>query len=166
MGHRHVWGQQEALKQFSPHDHNPLRPTRAHRYRHRPGQDTGREHVTTGHDVSGTRHTRVAHRPQLQHGEQRVRRPMNELPNRRVPSKAWRARLGNYLSQAARDIAAALDEVGPPGFTVIASWVHPEPESVLLHGGIGRRGIALSPNGGSASVDDRAPYRDAARADA
>jgi len=87
---------------------------------------------------------------------------MNELPDRSVPSKAWRAGLGNYLSQAARDIAAALDEVVPPGFAVIASWVHPEPEIVLVHEGIGIRGIALSPNGRLDSVDDLPPYLDAA----
>lgn len=91
---------------------------------------------------------------------------MKELPDRRVPSEAWRARLGNYLSQAARDIAAALDEVVPPGFAVIASWVHPEPEIVLVHEGIGIRGIVLSPNGQLDSVDDLPPYLDAALSEA
>src|SRR6266480_1511528 len=54
----------------------------------------------------------------------------------------------------------------PPGFAVIASWVHPEPEIVLVHEGIGIRGIALSPNGKLDSVDDLPPYLDAALSEA
>jgi hypothetical protein len=91
---------------------------------------------------------------------------MNELPDRRAPSEVWRARLGNSLSQAAKDMAAALDEVVPPGFAVIASWVHPEPEIVLVHEGIGIRGIVLSPNGQLDSVDDLPPYLDAVLSEA
>jgi len=91
---------------------------------------------------------------------------MNELPDRRVLSKAWRARLGIYLSQAARDVAAALNEVVPPGFAVIASWVHPEPEIILVHEGIGVRGIVLSANGQLDSVDALPPYLDAVLSEA
>lgn len=91
---------------------------------------------------------------------------MNELPDRHALSKAWRARLVNYLAQAAKDMAGALDEVVPPGFAVIASWVHPEPEIVLVHEGIGIRGIVLSANGPLDSADDLPAYLDTALSEA
>jgi hypothetical protein len=49
---------------------------------------------------------------------------------------------------------------------VIASRVHPEPEIVLVHDGIGIREIVLSANGELDSIDDLPPYLNAALSEA
>lgn len=47
------------------------------------------------------------------------------------------------LPLAAKAIASAINEVIPDGYSVIASWVDHDPMIILVHDGVGVRGVAL-----------------------
>jgi hypothetical protein len=65
------------------------------------------------------------------------------------------------LAELAREMAAAINDIVPPGFTVIASWVTEDPMVMLVHDGVGIRGVTLSdaemraPGGNN---EDLSPY--------
>jgi hypothetical protein len=43
------------------------------------------------------------------------------------------------LAELAREMAGAINDVVPPGFTVMAFWVTEDPMVILVHDGVGIR---------------------------
>jgi hypothetical protein len=48
------------------------------------------------------------------------------------------------LAELAREMAGAINDVVPPGLTVMASWVTEDPMVILVHDGVGIRGVTPS----------------------
>jgi len=61
-----------------------------------------------------------------------------------VKSRASTSQNPLLLAELAREMAGAINNVVPPGFTVMASWVTDDPMVILVHDGVGIRGVTLS----------------------
>src|SRR5713101_6493104 len=61
-----------------------------------------------------------------------------------VKSRASVSQNPLLLAEIAREMAGAINDVMPSGFTVMASWVTEDPMVILVHDGVGIRGVTLS----------------------